>query len=573
MGVKLLRIGFTLCALVSVGMAQHISVENSAVNTVLKLLSPDLLQDETIPRKCATPHFVLAVSEWKNLSVSARGEIKASFARSLLQKSRLSPSGRFRIHYDTTGIHTPALLNSINEPVPNSHEAYVDSTAKFFDYCWTMTVDSMKYGPPLQDNGSGGGPEYDVYIEDLGSGVFGQTTFDDEGIGEGLHKRFASFITVDNDFRFVRTRGMDGLKVVAAHEFYHAVQLGSYGVWATASDPDNYSRDFYFYELTAVWMEDMLFPDVNDYLHDLPAYFDTFRDLQGRSISFTTFNFIYQGYERTLWAHYLAKQFGSDILRHTWEAMLNAPFLESMDVVLRERSTDFAEEYKTFSHWNYFTAFRADTARFYSEGHLYPVWRPNATLTYNPADVTTLLFGGYPLSTQFVSFNSPSDSIVSIIANVDREGAQSNPFTAIPFDVQLFSSMHSLSIPHQVLKNGMKAGFSSSTMSDWRVLHVETGTNTNASISPGPSPNPIYTSEISHVSLPVTTTAQEAEVFLLSSSLDLVFSGRYPVSDYLGKRFIRVPTGDFRSSVHSGIYFVVVHCPDVEHRWKVAVIR
>ncbi|HEY5615323.1 MAG TPA: hypothetical protein VIL52_04810, partial [Bacteroidota bacterium] len=61
--------------------------------------------------------------------------------------------------------------------------------------------------------------------------------------------------------------------------------------------------------------------------------------------------------------------------------------------------------------------------------------------------------------------------------------------------------------------------------------------------------------------------------FLLSSSLDLVFSGRYPVSDYLGKRFIRVPTGDFRSSVHSGIYFVVVHCPDVEHRWKVAVIR
>lgn len=60
------------------------------------------------------------------------------------------------------------------------------------------------------------------------------------------------------------TRGINALKVTLAHEFGHAVQLLSYGLW---------DEDIWFYEMTSIWLEEAVFDDVNDYYAYIPRFF------------------------------------------------------------------------------------------------------------------------------------------------------------------------------------------------------------------------------------------------------------------------------------------------------------
>jgi hypothetical protein len=69
------------------------------------------------------------------------------------------------------------------------------------------------------------------------------------------------------------------------------------------------------------------------------------------------------------------------------------------------------------------------------------------------------------------------------------------------------------------------------------------------------------------------TKGSSARIYLLSSSLDLVFSGDYSVVESFGNRLAYVPAADMQSRVSSGIYFVVARCDDAELTWKVAIVQ
>lgn len=557
-----------LPTLVSTAHSQERSRFSDRIGTVVRSVYPEWQgREEELPRKCGTPFFVEVLQQWEKLSILTKQEIIAGFQRPQKQKSRLSASGRFRIHYDTTGFATPALLNTSKQPIPNSYEAYVDSAAKYFDHSWTKIVDSLGYAAPPGDGVDGGGPEYDVYLDDLGFGVSGFTSWDpNKPLNSEASKRYATYAVIDNDFLHVRTQGVDGLKITAAHEFFHAIQVGAYGVWTTIRN-----ADFYFYELTAVWMEDVLFTTVNDYFFDLPTYFRDFVDSQGRSFSFTTFSSFYPGYERSVWAHFLAKRFGRNIIRQTWEAMKAEPFLRGIDHVLGKFGTNLAEEYATFSQWNYFTADRADTVRYYSEGKYYPLLKPNIVQSYDGVSSLSVQFTAYPLSAQMFVFGGLRDSVYSLITNVDVPLAMTYRDTTVSFEVRLTSSTPS--IPYQTLGNGLKVGFSATDLAKWRIEHLLSTNRADVRIVEQPFPNPVRMSEVARITLPVTTVAQDADVYFFSTSLDLLYSGRYQVTESLGKRYVYVPTRDIGSKVASGVYFVVVQCPDAEYRWKVALIH
>lgn len=527
---------------------------------------PDL-RTEQISRKCGTPLLIPPTLEWEGLSSVTKRELQTSFLRPEKQKNRLSPSRRFRVHYDTTGSGTPALLDASNQRVPNSYEAYVDSVAFYLDYAWRSLIDSLGYGAPYPDGTEGGGLEYDVYLDDLGFGFSGITSWDPaQPIGSGANKRYATYTQLDNDFRDVRTKGMDGLKITIAHEFFHAIQVGSYGIWTNVRN-----SDFYFYELTAVWIEDILFTDVNDYYHDLPQYFQQFRDVQNRSFSFTTFNPIYPGYERSLWAHYLAKRFGRNILRATWETMRSESFLPSIDRVLHDRQTSLTEEFAQFSQWNFFTAHRADTVRFYPEGRNYPLLRPNAEMGMDGFSGVSVRTEAYPLSSQAYQFVSAADTLLAIVANVDLVQANENRDALASLVVQLSSSAPSVS--RQLLSNGLYAGFLVNEPSKWRVIYLQTDRRIDAKRFAELSPNPLRLSEATRVTLPLTSSCSEASVYFFSTSMDLLVSGSYPVTEYLGKRYVYVPANDLRDKIGSGVCFVVLECADTRQQWKVAVIK
>ncbi|MFH0992306.1 MAG: MXAN_6640 family putative metalloprotease [bacterium] len=525
-------------------------------------------EDEGIEKpKCGTSIFAYAHTHSSELTPSARLAYLALLERPGRQKERLSPANRFRIHYDTTGIHTPALISNTlpAAQIPKSFEQYVDSVAMLFDKSWDMIVQTMGFTSPPEDGNIGGGPEYDIYISELGTSNFGQTLWNtSEKIPGCKNEKFPTYIEIDNDFLGFRTSGMNGLKVTAAHELFHAVQVGSYGVW-----PNVPNSDFYFYELSSVWMEETAFDEINDYYYDVKSFFKTFRNIQSRTYSFVRYESPFFGYERSLWAFFLERRFGRNIIRSIWESMREASFLPSMGSVLKERGTSFEAEFTLFGYWNYFTADRADTTKFYREGNHYPRFVPNVQTNFNGS--ATLSTAAFPLSTQMFEFNLGKDTITAIVTNTDIATAGTSSFSQALIEFRL--SNGDLPPPFQKLSHGILAGYTVEKPDDWRMMYIESAKLNNAMTASDPAPNPLKLNSAQALILPISAVAKSGTVTFYSASLENVFSAEYPVVESFGKRYIQVPVGNLMGKLSSGIYFIHAKCFDTDYRWKLAVIR
>lgn len=528
------------------------------------------LEINEAPGKCATPLVFDIDRQWSRLPLQMRTAIGALLQRPLAQKSRLSPSGRFRIRYDTTTVHQPAMLSG-GSPVPNSYEEYVDSVASVFDQVWVQEIVNLGFGQPPSDGGNGGfGTEYDVYIKDMPTfglpGTFGYTEWTGEAQAEaGDRERFASFIVIENDFWGYRTPGLAGMRVTAAHEFHHAIQVGAYGIWKTIAN-----SDFYFYEITSTWLEDALFTDVDDYLFDLPQFFQQYKTGQ-ISYPFTEYSSGRAGYERVVWAHFLVRRFGRDIMRQIWEEVRVRPVLRAQNVVLQGSGSSLPSAFGEFTAWNFYTADRADTIRYYPEGRRYPRFAPNITVTH-AGGVSMISTSAPPLSSQHYQFFLQGDTITAIVSNSDFEGAYYNLSQRPVFTLALGGADPPGADQH--LSNGLTIGFNTSNYDLWRTLYLGSLTKEDLKTGLHPFPNPVRLSRSDALYLPVEdVNATSAEVFILSASLDLAMTGRYPVSDFFGTRMVSLPAGVLNSRVSSGIHFVVLKTSTKEYRWKVAIVR
>ncbi len=512
------------------------------------------------PIKCATPLVLMIKERWNQLSTETKNIVTSILMDLPTQKSRLSLSGRFRIHYDTTGSKTPALLNSSGQRVEGTYELYIDSVVTFFDYCWTYEVDSLGYTSPPQDGMVGGGPEYDVYVGERAVNDFGQTDLDI--LIHSSPERYLTSIQIDNDYLGFRTPGMNGLKVTAAHEFHHAMQLGSYGIW---NEGGTY-RETYFYELTSSWMEDVVYTDVNDYYNDVAIYFTDLRDQNG-SLSFNYFSQPDQaGYERCIWGHFLAKKFGCDMMRNIWERIASELVMPSIDDVLKLRGTNFAAEFSDFSYWNYFTADRADTIHYYPEGNHYLRFVPNATTTYL-GTTASILSKAHVLSTSFYEFDLTNTTLTAIVTNIDTAAAAQYDASGQALQLKLGTSVTDL--PAQALSNGLQIGFGVLDQSKWSVRYL--GITPKVSDA---APNPLLLSRDVRLALPVDAPiGSYAHVYFYNSSLSLDHSADYQVGESSGIRMVSVSSATLRSHLSSGIYFVVAKTAKSEYKWKVAVIR
>jgi hypothetical protein len=211
-----------------------------------------------------------------------------------------SLSGLFYIHYDTTAVenndHRPLAGDDNDNGVPD----FVEATADIADSTYSVLVNTMGYDiqPPDEDG------IYDVYLrDDLNPSWYGVTYWNDN-LNNG-----SSWIVIDNDFSFAEgfyTTGYDAMSVTMSHEFFHAIQFGYSGFT---------QGNVYFYEMSSTWIEDLIAPEVNDYISLRQNFFSypekTIYDTSGYSIA--------------LFGHYLAlitegvnDEFDSIILRTIW---------------------------------------------------------------------------------------------------------------------------------------------------------------------------------------------------------------------------------------------------------------
>jgi len=194
--------------------------------------------------------------------------------------STLSPSGKFMIHYND-------YYNGI--------ENYANSVALSADSSRKVIVDMMNFRSEVPDVDN----IYDIYIEELPNGSYGWNCPDD-GLG-------SSWIEIDDNYigSNYSTTGEDAMRISIAHEFFHAIQRAYIPAPGVNS---------FFYELSSMWIEDIIYPDINDYI--------TFSQFGDDYFSNPTNNMNqYNGYGLGLYPHYLNFVFDNQIMQRIWEQL------------------------------------------------------------------------------------------------------------------------------------------------------------------------------------------------------------------------------------------------------------
>jgi hypothetical protein len=264
----------------------------------------------------------------------------------------------------------------------NGFPDYIDAAASVFE-----NVRSVVHSPPLSfrvpksdqtSNPNGGNNKLDVYFTDTGDeGTYGYCTSDDpnlDNLGAAYpYYDVSAYCVLDNDFSATQfpgnTNGLEALQVTAAHEYFHAVQY-AYDI----------GEDKWLLEGSAVWMEDVVYDDINDYLQyvsvsqmGLPGIPLDFSSTQDRLIDQSKYGAFL--FFRFLQDHVLTDVNGQPTTAFMQQIWQNADStrgsasdqysIQAVKSMLAGRQVDFATAYTTFGVANLFPS------SFYEEGELY----------------------------------------------------------------------------------------------------------------------------------------------------------------------------------------------------------
>ena len=246
----------------------------------------------------------------------------------------------FMVHYTTQG-------SDSTDP------SYASLVAAFAEFSWAYEVGYLGWDAPPPDYGYGGDDRYDIYIMSLESGVWGYTVPEKPG-PDPYQEEATSYIVISNDLSH------DQARITVAHELNHACQL-SY----------SYNEDSWWMENCAVWMEDVVYDDVNRYVEFFSSYPNPLSN-PDRSISCEEQLYEYAG---GIWPAFLAEFYDLDVPRKAWEKQgihHGNHTLSDLDFILSEHySSSLDEALREYGIWRYFTGPRHDPYHF-SESYLWP---------------------------------------------------------------------------------------------------------------------------------------------------------------------------------------------------------
>lgn len=216
-------------------------------------------------------------------------------------------------------------------------------------------------------NGVGGDGQVDVYITNLGKQLYGFAAPDP---GQNGSRRYA-YLVLDNDYRGFPSTPLDSLKVTVAHEYNHVLQFNY----------DTY-QDLWLFEDTATWMEEQVYPEINDYINYLPAF------AKGTEVPMTGTDI--KIYSEATFNHWLSGHYGQAAVRDVWaasQAGVNPKHLATAAYtagVTANGGRPFADEFGDFAaataEWN--------SSPYFPDAQVYPEVRRRGTLGKNPQKVT-----------------------------------------------------------------------------------------------------------------------------------------------------------------------------------------
>jgi len=394
--------------------------EENLIQKIKEVLTPAVSTPKSLPQDfhpvCATPAFVWIPGYKSQLSLEAQKELslimpqRPTYSFPAVEKTYNTPSGHFKIHYVTTtidSVYQSHVVDSSGVPL------YVIFIGGIADSVWTKEVDSLGYLAPPSDlyspGPNGGDGRYDIYLKYMQYGYLGYSQ--PEYYVPPDYIAAISYIVLRNDYSLYGGNYNDYLRVTCAHELFHAVQFAydADEFEYVASDPVDPFRP-YWMELSATWMEDMIYPSINDYVSYLPFFYNyPWISLKAFSSDPANPSRYYHAYAACVWAFYLSKRFGPTAIRDIWTLCADIKgdnVLSATDDALLLKGSSLDNAFREFSVWNYFTGSRADTVNYYAEGYRYPVVKvdPGQQYSFYPVNVASVPHPPEVLSTNYVEF-------------------------------------------------------------------------------------------------------------------------------------------------------------------------
>ncbi|HEY1854300.1 MAG TPA: MXAN_6640 family putative metalloprotease [Solirubrobacterales bacterium] len=282
----------------------------------------------------------------------------------------------FCVHWVAQGLDAPSLVDSNGNGVPD----YVESVMRVAEHVHEVENEKLGWREPKSDGRRGGGGvgKTDIYLSQIGGQLFGYAAPDrGQGTkGHPLPRRLYGYLVLDNDysaFEFPGTKPINDLKVTLAHEYNHILQFGY----------DAY-QDPWFAESTAVWMEDQVYNDLNDYLR----YERRWVKLYATPLTASSI----KEYGSAVWNEWLAKHYGRAIIRKAWAGAIHAR-PAGFSVAAYERAIRAAGPSTFGRDFSRFAAAVAEwhTNEGFRESYLYPEVPRRGALPLDGAPRTRLL--------------------------------------------------------------------------------------------------------------------------------------------------------------------------------------
>ncbi len=393
-------------------------------------LSQMEFSEDMLPLKCGTPTvaaFAMGFDQFDKELIS-RHSLTLFDRPTETDETYDSPGGFFKVHFTRTGSHAVYQPDSTTGSIPD----YVLSVAQICDSVYTIIISTLGYPLPPSDGGYAQGVDslYDIYITNLGGTVFGLTYPDSLQFDSIGSLRGTSFIEIDNDYQessflTYNSRPLDAVRITMAHEYFHAVQFGiDFTEMENWTSP--WSQRRYWFEMSASWMEEEIYDDINDYYSVLPFFFRKPRE------SIQQFNgpADFHPYGSCVYPIFLTERYGADIIKSIWlkcgSMGVGPNFLEATQIAIDSASggsQNFRSAFGEFALWNFFTGSRAASAPpgvGYSERAFYPEI-PESSFT---------IISSYP--TNLTGNANPKNPVPNSVAYLKLENMRAIDYTADP---------------------------------------------------------------------------------------------------------------------------------------------
>lgn len=311
---------------------------------------------QKLPDKCATPLFHTLAYE------RLAGEKAAMFPGREDTMEFTYGTAHFLLHFTGKGanrVYEFDLQDSLSS-IPN----FIFEAGKILESVYAHLTNDLGFGPPRSDGSYNGGGDgrLDVYFVDIGA--YGATAPEQITTVNGVPVA-TTYMFMENDYQGFpgyENNRLNALRVSVAHELFHSFQ---FAMDVSEIEPAGASNNPAWIEMSAVFMEEEHYPNINDYISYLVFFyaFPHWSLRTGTQLSSPEINYNrnLHMYGSGIFPIFLASQFGPTIIKNIWDscgAHADGNWWTGADGAIKARSggtESMRSMFRLFTIWNLFT--------------------------------------------------------------------------------------------------------------------------------------------------------------------------------------------------------------------------